>query len=74
VVRGLIEEGIRRREFRRGNPDTMTWAVIGAVNTAMELELCHPEISPGREGLSDVLAILFRGMAPGPKTGKGERK
>jgi len=74
AVRGLIEEGIRRREFRRGNPDTMTWAVIGAVNTAMELELCHPEISPGREGLSDVLAILFRGMAPGLKTRKGERK
>lgn len=74
AVRRLVEDGIRRREFRRRNPDTMTWAVIGAVNTAMELELCHPEVSPGRKGLSEVLAILFRGMAPGPKAGKGARK
>jgi len=74
AVRRLVEEGIRRREFRRENPETMTWAVIGAVNTAMELELCHPEVSPGRKGLSEVLAILFRGMAPGPKAGKGARK
>ncbi|GAB4361773.1 MAG: TetR/AcrR family transcriptional regulator [Deltaproteobacteria bacterium] len=74
AVRRLVEEGIRRREFRRGNPETMTWAVIGAVNTAMELELCHPEISPGREGLFGVLEILFRGMAPGTRGRKGERR
>lgn len=74
AVRRLVGEGIRRREFRRGNPDAMTWAVIGAVNTAMELELCHPGISPGRKGLSAVLHILFRGMAPGPSARKGDRR
>jgi AcrR family transcriptional regulator len=62
-VRRMVEEGIRAGEFRRGNADDMTWAFIGAVNVAMELQLCHPERGLGAEGLARVLDVIFTGMA-----------
>ncbi|HEU5360030.1 MAG TPA: TetR/AcrR family transcriptional regulator [Candidatus Deferrimicrobiaceae bacterium] len=63
TVGRLVEEGIRRGEFRRGNPEDMTWAVIGAINVTMELHLCHPEKGPGRDGLSRILNIIFSGIS-----------
>ncbi len=70
AVRRLIEEGIRKGEFRKGNPDDMTWAVIGAINVAMEVHLGHPELQLGREGLARVLKIIFQGIS----AEKGRRK
>lgn len=69
-VRRLIEEGIREREFRKGNPEDMAWAVIGAINVAMEVHLGHPELQLGREGLARVLKIIFQGIY----AEKGRRK
>lgn len=89
AVGRLITEGIRRGEFRRGNTEDMTWAVIGAINVTMELHLCHPEKGPGRDGLSRILNIIFTGIAnhdggagrtsaklreKREKRGRGERK
>jgi AcrR family transcriptional regulator len=62
-VRRLIEEGIRGGEFRKGNPDDMAWAVIGAINVAMEVHLGHPELQLGREGLARILKIIFQGIS-----------
>ncbi|MBI5576227.1 MAG: TetR/AcrR family transcriptional regulator [Deltaproteobacteria bacterium] len=62
-VQELVEEGIRTGEFRKGDAGDMTWAVIGAVNVAMEMELCHPEIALGKEGLGRVLDVIFAGIA-----------
>jgi len=73
-IRRLVNEGIRRGEFRRGNGGDMTWAVIGAVNVAMEVELGHPEMRIGREGLARVLRLIFRGMSPEKGRTKGERE
>ena len=71
AVRRIVEAGIRRGELRRGKAEVSTWAVIGAINVAMELHLCHPEKALGRAGLARVLDVIFTGIAG---TGKGDRK
>ncbi|MBI5420477.1 MAG: TetR/AcrR family transcriptional regulator [Deltaproteobacteria bacterium] len=63
AIRRLVEEGIRKGEFRRGDAESMTWALLGAINVAMEVQLCHPEIGLGKEGLASVLAVIFEGIA-----------
>lgn len=71
AVRRIVEAGIRRGELRKGKAEVSTWAVIGAINVAMELHLCHPEKALGRAGLARVLEVIFTGIAG---TGKGDRK
>jgi TetR/AcrR family transcriptional regulator len=63
AVRGLIQEGIRKGEFRKGNPEDMTWAILGAINVAMEVHLGHIELELGREGLARVLKVIFQGIS-----------
>jgi TetR/AcrR family transcriptional regulator len=70
AVRGLIQEGIRKGEFRKGNPEDMTWAILGAINVAMEVHLGHIELELGREGLARVLKLIFQGIS----AEKGRRK
>lgn len=67
TVRGLVEEGIRSGEFRAGDADDMAWALIGAVNVAMELELCEAERGIGPAGLNRVLDIIFAGLSRAPR-------
>jgi TetR/AcrR family transcriptional regulator len=69
VVRTLIEEGIRKEEFRKRDGLDMTWAIIGAVNLAIELQICHPEMGVGRAGLTRILNLIFEGIA-GQELGK----
>ena len=70
AVRGLIQEGIRKGEFKRGNSEDMTWAILGAINVAMEVHLGHIELELGREGLARVLKVIFQGIS----AEKGRRK
>jgi AcrR family transcriptional regulator len=63
AVRGLIQEGIRTGEFRKENPEDMTWAILGAINVAMEVHLGHIEFAFGREGLARVLKLVFQGIS-----------
>ena len=74
VIRGLVEEGIRRKEFRGENLEDMTWAIIGTLNVVMEVELGHPEISLGREGLSRLLKLIFQGLSSERKKPGGGKK
>ncbi|MGE5190005.1 MAG: TetR/AcrR family transcriptional regulator [Gemmatimonadota bacterium] len=62
VVR-MVRDGIRQGEFRKGSAEEMAWAVIGAINVAMELHLCHPGRALGRRGLERVLDLVFAGIA-----------
>ncbi len=71
VVLRIVEDGLRRGEFRKGNAEDMAWAIIGAVNMAMELHLCHPERPFGPDALERVLNIVFAGMTP---DGPGRRR
>jgi hypothetical protein len=55
-------------------PDAM-WAVIGALNVAMEVELCHPQQSLGRDGVRRVLELVLEGIVMNRNTaGKIRRK
>jgi AcrR family transcriptional regulator len=62
AIQGLVEEGIRQKEFRAENPEDMVWVIIGAINVVIEVELGHPEVSLGREGLARLLNLLFQGI------------
>jgi len=74
AVLRLLEEGIRRGEFRKGNARDMMWVVIGAVNVAMELELCRPGESIGSAGTARMLEIVLDGIAPATGEAKGKGK
>lgn len=63
AVLQVLREGIRDGEFRRVDPHDAMWAVIGALNVAMEVELCQPPQSFGRDGLRRVLEIVLEGVA-----------
>ncbi len=75
AVRGVLEEGMRLREFRRADPADMMWAVMGTVTVAMELELCSPSRSVGKGGIERMLDLLFEGIAfrDGIPKGKGTK-
>jgi len=70
AIRRLIGEGIRKGEFRKGNPEEMSWAIIGAINVAMEVHLGQTELELGREGLARVLNLIFTGISA--KKGRGK--
>jgi TetR/AcrR family transcriptional regulator len=74
AIRRLIEEGIRKGEFRKGNAEDMTWLILGAINVVMEAHLGHPEMGIGREGLTRVLKLIFRGISGKKEQSKGERR
>ena len=63
AIRRLAEEGIRKGEFRKGEAEDITWAILGAVNVVMEVQLGHPEMGLGPEGLARVLNLIFRGIS-----------
>jgi TetR/AcrR family transcriptional regulator len=72
LIERLIREGIRNGEFRKGNVRDMTWAILGAINVAIEVQLWHPEKSTGRKGLVRVLKLVFEGISSDTSKEKGE--
>jgi hypothetical protein len=72
LIERLIREGIRKGEFRKGNVTDMTWAILGAINVAIEVQLWHPEKSTGRKGLVRVLMLIFDGISNRFSKEKGE--
>jgi len=74
VVRGLVREGIRKGEFGKGNVDDMMWAILGALNVAMESQLCQPGDALDRNGLERVLLLIYKGIAAtgGSRTPRGK--
>jgi AcrR family transcriptional regulator len=63
AVLQIVREGVRDGEFRRVNLDDAVLAVIGPLNVAMEVELCHPLRSIGRDGVRRVLELVLEGIA-----------
>jgi AcrR family transcriptional regulator len=72
MIERLTEEGIQKGEFRRGKVTDMTWAIVGAINMAIEIQLWHPERAPGRKGLTRILNIIFEGICSKEGRKKGE--
>jgi TetR/AcrR family transcriptional regulator len=62
TLQEFINEGIATGEFRDGNALDMTLAVLGAINIAIDIELSHPDMALGNEGLARVVTIIFDGV------------
>jgi len=74
AMRRLVKEGIRKGEFDRGNANDMVWAIIGAVNVAMEVQLCHPDMGIERKRLAGILKLIFQGISAQRSKQEGKRK
>ena len=59
----ILQEGLKTGELRPMPVEQATWAVVGALNIALEIDLCHPEQSLGRHGLARLLDAVFDGLA-----------
>jgi TetR/AcrR family transcriptional regulator len=66
-LRGLIRKGIENGEWCVDNIEDAGWAILGALSVAVEVQLSHPERAIGREGLSRILKIIFKGMSVMPE-------
>jgi hypothetical protein len=74
AMRRLVKEGIRKGEFDRGNANDMVWGIIGAVNVAMEVRLCHPDMGIKRKRLARILKLIFQGISAQRSKQEGKRK
>jgi AcrR family transcriptional regulator len=74
AMRRLVKEGIRKGEFDRGNANDMVWAIIGAVNVAMEVRLCHPDMGIERKRLARILKLIFQGISAQRSKQEGKRR
>ncbi len=62
TIHQLVKEGIHQGEFQKGNVEDMMWAILGAVNVGMEVQLSHPERAIDRKGLARILKLILRGF------------
>jgi len=62
AIRKFVKEGIHQREFQKGNVEDIVWAILGAVNVTLEVQLSHPEKAIGRKGLARILNLILRGF------------
>lgn len=62
TLQEFIHEGIETGEFRDRNAQDMSWAILGVINIAIDMELSHPDMALGCEGLARVLAIVLDGF------------
>jgi len=73
AIREFVKEGIRKKEFYKGNAENMMWAIIGAINVAMEVQLCHPDMGIERKRLAGILKLIFQGIST-QTSGQEERR
>jgi AcrR family transcriptional regulator len=63
VLTEIVSEGIAAGELRTADPADVTLALMGVLSFNMDLDLAHPELGLGRDGLRRVLDLLFSGVA-----------
>jgi len=61
VVRDLVAEGQASGELQGGEPEAVAMALLGALDIAEGIALCHPDWGFGREQLGKVLDVIFEG-------------
>jgi len=72
LIAQLLEEGIANGELRPGNAGDMAWVVLGAVEIAIEDQICSQASRIDRETLKRLLDLIFDGLsADRGKDGKG---
>lgn len=63
VISEIVGEGIAAGELRDADPGDVTLALMGVLSFNMDLDLAHPELGLGRDGLRRVLDLIFSGLA-----------
>ena len=63
VISEIVGQGIASGELRAADPGDVTLALMGVLSFNMDLDLAHPELGLGRDGLRRVLDLLFSGLA-----------
>jgi AcrR family transcriptional regulator len=67
ALRNMVKKGIECGEWYTDNVDDAVWAILGSLSIAVEVQLSHPERSIGRDGLSRIIRLIFKGMSVIPK-------
>lgn len=60
AVQAMVAEGMQSGEMLPGDPEDVTWVLMGTVHLAMEMALCQPERALDRQGLRRVLEVNHR--------------
>lgn len=67
TLRGLVEEGVRCGEFRAGNVDTMTSALLGGWVIAVDTTICPHEGGPVVDGVGGIIDLILNGLRAVPR-------
>ncbi|MFZ5984911.1 MAG: TetR/AcrR family transcriptional regulator [Acidobacteriota bacterium] len=62
-LKRLLVEGREAGEFRFGRTEDAMWAIIGVLNVAQEVELCHPEMALGTMDLRRILGLVLDALS-----------
>jgi AcrR family transcriptional regulator len=62
ILGRLIREGVESGEFRPGDPDDLTWAILGPFEVVRGMSFSHPEMDFGRDTLARLLKVVFEGL------------
>ena len=63
VIAEIVVEGIAAGDLRPASPDDVTLALMGVLSFNMDLNLVHPELGLGQDGLRRSLDLVFEGLA-----------
>ncbi len=61
-IKFLVQQGIRSGEFVETDAADVTWLIIGALNVAMEEQLCHKEPRIDGQALARILSLVLRNI------------
>ncbi len=64
----IVGKGIEVGEIRSMEPKDAVLAVTSLLSFSIDLDLAHPHLSPGREGLGRMLKLLFDGVFTSPSS------
>jgi len=62
-LKRLLVEGREAGEFPFGRTEDAMWAIIGVLNVAQEVELCHPEMALGTKDLRRILGLVLDALS-----------
>lgn len=62
IINRMVQEGIATGELKMVNEWDTTWALISALNSAMEEQFCHTPPRIDRDMLARILDLVFNGI------------
>lgn len=72
-VRETVVKGIASGELRPLDPEIVTLTIVGVLSFSMDMNLAHPELAFGQDGLRRTLDLVFTGIAA-PKAADQETR